>query len=106
MYEQLWGNPLKGRNPVRVVPLKGGRIWFVSSTVCQAVHLSDPAKAIRKLGKAEWRIITLPLSGEGSHCIDFHCVDPMGVYALLLQSDPNNRSEYLKWFSKKLLTNF
>jgi len=98
-----WDHTFSSKRPIKALTANK-RLWIVTHTLCKALSLKEPGKALEGLNRNEHAVINLPHEDEkGTINIDFHCVSVEGAYCLILQSGFDIRSQFLLWFNKKIL---
>jgi len=98
-----WDHTFSSERPIKVLTANK-RLWIVTHTLCKALSLKDPDKALNGLNRNEHTVINLPHEDEkGITNIDFHCVSIEGAYCLIFRAGLDIKSQFLLWFNQKIL---
>jgi prophage antirepressor-like protein len=84
---------------VRILQIDGDP-WFVGVDVCEALGLSNPTEALKRLDDDELTSVQLRSGGQGR---EMNIISEPGLYALITSSKKDEVKRFKRWVNHEVL---
>lgn len=91
-------------NNIRMVKEEDGSIWWVAKDVCDALNLSKPANAYRRVDEVDIKETIIRSSEEGtSQARRLKIVNESGLYSLVFQGKTDASKRFKRWLTSEVI---